>query len=96
MAIATTGDFAWGAGAYTAGGIETQDSTILTQGAGSHGLVGFGSPNASAQGVIFSRGDTIYTGVKLNAAGAPVLADGVTLATDPSQYVASGATGPTA
>jgi hypothetical protein len=43
--------------------------------------------------VTASSGDSVYTGVKVNGSDQPVLANGTTLVIDPSQYVASAATG---
>ncbi len=60
---------------------------IITSATDAYGLQ---APDAGS--AVTSSGDSIYTGVKTNASGTPIQANG-TPATNPSQYVSSGATG---
>ncbi|MEJ0041162.1 MAG: hypothetical protein WDM81_02535 [Rhizomicrobium sp.] len=84
--ITTTGGF--GLWAEDSGSsIAAQGTTVITSADNAYGLFANG-----AGAVITSSGDSVYTGVKTNASGQPMRANGTTLATDPSQYVTSGAT----
>ncbi|WP_395334880.1 hypothetical protein WBP06_24495 [Novosphingobium sp. BL-8H] len=92
LAVSTLGASGHGAWASGGGRIDLDPTTIITSGTGAYGLLSDGSGS-----IVTSSGDSIYTGVRLgtNAAdlttyGKPVTSTGA-LATDPSQYVSSGA-----